>query len=170
LGNDAALVDSVLVAVSGISTGANVECGAQHTCALLSSQVARCWGNNADGQLGNTSTTNAATPVVVSGGYTYSALALGDAHSCGLMTTGVVRCWGSDDFGQMGNGVTTGDQTAPGLVSGITGTVVDVASGRGHSCARTSANRVYCWGANNAGQIGVGSTTNQTTAVLVPGL
>jgi alpha-tubulin suppressor-like RCC1 family protein len=170
LGNDAALVDSVPVAVSGISTGANVECGAQHTCALLSSQVARCWGNNADGQLGNTSTTNAATPVVVSGGYTYSALALGDAHSCGLMTTGVVRCWGSDDFGQMGNGVTTGDQTAPGLVSGITGTVVDVASGRGHSCARTSANRVYCWGANNAGQIGVGSTTNQTTAVLVPGL
>ncbi len=45
-----------------------------------------------------------------------------------------------------------------------------IAAGREHACARTNDGNVFCWGANGAGQLGDGTTTNRLVPTKVAGL
>jgi alpha-tubulin suppressor-like RCC1 family protein len=54
-------------------------------------------------------------------------------------------------------------------VSGIT-TATAVAGGSSHVCALLGDGSLKCWGLNNRGQLGNGTTTNSTTPVAVPGI
>ena len=147
--------------------------GGTHSCAVVDGGV-QCWGWNGYGQLGDGSTTNSATPVQVSGltsGVT--AVATGDLHSCAVVNGGV-RCWGYNLYGQLGNG-SSGFQSmtnpTPVQVSGLpSGSGVSaVAGGHYHSCAVVNGG-VRCWGGNQFGEIGNGSTTQSTTPAQVSGL
>jgi alpha-tubulin suppressor-like RCC1 family protein len=147
--------------------------GGTHSCAVVDGGV-QCWGWNGYGQLGDGSTTNSATPVQVSGltsGVT--AVATGDLHSCAVVNGGV-RCWGYNLYGQLGNG-SSGFQSmtnpTPVQVSGLpSGSGVSaVAGGHYHSCAVVNGG-VRCWGGNQFGEIGNGSTTQSTTPAQVTGL
>jgi alpha-tubulin suppressor-like RCC1 family protein len=91
---------------------------------------------------------------------------LGEHHSCVILSSGAVRCWGSNAYGQLGNGTTADHSTTPVAVSGLS-TVDSIALGAWHSCAfitPTSSNpAIYCWGANDFGQIGNGSSTSASS-------
>ncbi|APV51521.1 hypothetical protein BWI17_18600 [Betaproteobacteria bacterium GR16-43] len=101
-------------------------------------------------------------------------VAVGNSHACALTSTGGVKCWGNNGSGQLGMGLTATPsvekRTAndlPALLSGVT----DLVSGTSFSCALDNTGAVRCWGQNNSGQVGDGSTTNRNvpTPVSLPG-
>jgi alpha-tubulin suppressor-like RCC1 family protein len=92
--------------------------GSAHTCALLSSGGVKCWGHNAEGQLGYGNTTQLSQPsasTVDMEGISAYAIWAGGMHTCALMSTGKARCWGHNAQGQLGYGNTThiGDDEQP---------------------------------------------------------
>jgi alpha-tubulin suppressor-like RCC1 family protein len=159
------------VDVSGLSRGATaVAAGNAHSCALTSGGGVKCWGLNHRGQVGDGTTSNRYAPVDVVGlSSGITAIAAGDAHSCALMGSGGVRCWGDNNDGQLGDG-TTIDRLIPVEVVGLSGRVTAIATGAGHSCALISNGGVECWGLNENGQLGDGSTSNRARPVDVVGL
>jgi alpha-tubulin suppressor-like RCC1 family protein len=155
--------------VSGANVWLSISAGpGYHTCGLTTSHVAKCWGLNANGQLGNTSNTDSSTPVTVSGGFTYSSVSAGGGHSCGVRnagTVGQIKCWGLNNHGQLGNGGTT-NSNAP-VTAGVTYSTVS--AGFDHTCGLTTGNVIKCWGGNWGGQLGANGTTEQHAPAAVAG-
>ncbi len=144
--------------------------GGRHTCALTPESGVKCWGANSDGQLGNGTTTDRSTPGYISGlRFTAAAVAAGESHTCALTTGGGVRCWGDNGYGQLGDGTMT-DRTTPVKVPGLISGTAAVAAGAYHTCALSANSGVKCWGANEYGQLGDGTTTQRSTPVNVDGL
>jgi alpha-tubulin suppressor-like RCC1 family protein len=161
------------VGVTGLGSGvAAVATGSSHSCAVTSGGAARCWGDNAYGQLGDETwwILQRLTPGAVSGlGSGVVALSAGSSHTCAVANGGAVWCWGDNAYGQLGDGTTTRRPT-PVAVSGLGSGVAAVAAGRYHTCAVTSGGALWCWGRNDYGQLGDGTTTRQLTPVAVSGL
>ena len=92
-----------------------------------------------------------------------------------IVQGGGVQCWGRNSNGELGDGSTTDRSRAVTVLTSaspstpLTG-VTAIASGRLHACALTSAGGVKCWGYNNYGQLGDGTTTNRNVATDVSGL
>jgi len=171
LGDGTATDHNTPTAVSGLSSGViALALGDSHSCALLSTGGVVCWGYNSNGQLGDGTATDHNTPTAVSGvSNGVIALAAGGSRSCALLSTGGVVCWGYNGDGQLGDGTDT-QRNTPTAVSGISSGVIALAAGRCHTCALYTAGGIQCWGCNNAGQLGDGTTTVRTTptAVLLP--
>src|SRR5437867_3474448 len=177
-------ISTVPVAVVGmggaghLTNAVAVAARGYHSCALLGDGTVRCWGRNADGQLGDgtvadpaTGPPGSSTPVQVSGITGAAAVIAGGYHTCALFTDGTARCWGLNDDGQLGNGTTT-SSTTPVQAVGINDAVA-VNAGILHTCALLSNSTVKCWGAvapgDGFGQLGNGSTTGSSTPVTVTG-
>jgi alpha-tubulin suppressor-like RCC1 family protein len=144
--------------------------GGTHTCAVLGSGTARCWGLGYSGQLGygNTSTIGHTSTPAAAGdinlGATPVEVVTGGAHSCALTDAGKVRCWGQGVSGQLGYGSTgnVGDNEHPSAVGDVPvgASVVQLALGGDHTCALLSTGKVRCWGSAQLGQLGYGNTKN----------
>lgn len=93
----------------------------------------------------------------------------GLAHACAATTTGALKCWGGNGSGQLGDG-TTANRTMPTDVVGLTSGVLAVAVADHHTCALITSGGVKCWGANDSGQLGDGTTESRTTPADVSGL
>jgi alpha-tubulin suppressor-like RCC1 family protein len=140
--------------------------GAQHTC-VGGDGGAACWGLNSFGELGDGTTTQRLSPVAVAGfGATFSVVAAGGlSHTCGRAngpsSNGELYCWGANGAGQLGNG-TFRPSSVPVAVTSL-GTSVDQISHGGFdfTCATKSDKTMWCWGANESGQLGDGTQTNR---------
>lgn len=125
------------------------------------------WGINSSGQLGLGNTTPRALPLAIersqAGASMLPSLRLtaGDDFAAARSLTGAVLSWGADASGQLGDGTASAGATAPTGVANLTGSVLDIAAGRAHSLAMRADGTVYAWGANEAGQLGIGSSEAQ---------
>ncbi|MCH9720385.1 MAG: hypothetical protein K0U60_11015, partial [Actinomycetia bacterium] len=156
---------------------ASVSAGWEHTCAVTTGNTVYCWGYNNKGQLGNNSATQSNVPVKVSnsedGGFvngSVRSVSAGYDHTCAVTTENTVYCWGSNSKGQLGNGLSgsANNSLVPVAVRNsedggfVNGSVRSVSAGSFHTCAVTNENTVYCWGFNSYGQLGNGSTEDES--------
>lgn len=160
------------VPVSGLSSGVRdvTSSLAAHTCAITEQGGLKCWGANERGQVGDGSTVERLLPVDVAGlSSGVRQVALGREHSCALSDVGAVSCWGSNDNFQLGS-VDIGDRLRPAAVPGLGQDVRQIALGNSHTCALTNGGAVRCFGRNDAGQIGDGTSLQRAEPTPVSGL
>jgi alpha-tubulin suppressor-like RCC1 family protein len=122
-----------------------------------------CWGDTlglGPVNLGNGPVYYSPTAIAVPGITDATEIAVGGDHACVIIGSGDVWCWGADSVGQIGHGDPTGDPPSalrgyslPVAVPGLHD-ATSIASGLYHSCATLHSGQVWCWGANNAGQLG----------------
>ena len=112
-------------------TATAIDTGNYHSCALLDNASVKCWGENAQGQLGidNTNLMGDETgdmgdnlPSIDLGtGRTATAIAAGYFHSCAALDNGAVKCWGDNFHGQLGIGTTDDMGNNTGEMAALTG-------------------------------------------------
>ena len=132
----------------------------------------RCWGSNAQGQLGDGTTVDkfADQSVDIVGLNDPRQVAAGRAHACVREFLGTVKCWGSDTSGELGDGAAVGPVGVPVTVTGLSNVLSLAVSRDGsHTCALLNDGSARCWGANLSGQLGNGNITNQNAPVVVSG-
>ena len=159
------------VAVLGGLTFAAVSAGTGQSCAVTTGGAAYCWGANDVGELGDGTDTSRLSPVAVVGGHTFASVSAGEYYNCGLTTGGAAYCWGANTYGQLGDGTDTSRTSPVAVVGGLTFATV-TAGGNGnmnHACGVTTGGAAYCWGSNDAGELGDGTDTSRARPVPVAG-
>lgn len=148
----------------GVNFGAGVTvkaiaAGQIHTCAITSTDQVRCFGYNAQGQLGDTTNTNRTAPsgpVNLGAGRTAVAITAGAAFTCALLDNGEISCWGSGTSGQFGTGAATTSNTPVSVPLGGRKALA-ISAGWSHLCAMFDDRTTRCWGDNSYGKLAQGS-------------
>jgi len=163
------------------STFASLSAGANHSC-LIDGSMSKCWGRNL-GQLGLPNsqsasnytfpqTTSTSTASSSQSGFTPVQISAGKDFTCALSSsTNAIRCSGSNIYGQLGvASTTTAFTTNVNLPSNHTPIAVVASKTGTHACAilnDTSFNvngKLYCWGLNSSGQLGLGHNNSSGAA------
>lgn len=150
-----------------------LDAGGPWTCGISSDARVRCWG------------AGSGKPFDVAGVEGPTAIGVGAAHGC-VVDADRVRCFGDDTYGQLGRGTVVGSDgdaapaalgepvvqvSAGGFVPVTVSSRVEIEYDEpspSHTCAITTRSELYCWGANDAGQLGVGATEHSATPLRVP--
>jgi alpha-tubulin suppressor-like RCC1 family protein/Leucine-rich repeat (LRR) protein len=161
-----------------IGTSSNwvaVSAGGGHSLGLNANHEVYAWGWNDHGQLGLSDTVNRNTPNKLPTLSNVIAIAAGMSHSMAIDGNGDLWIWGYNYYGQLGSGNTT-DSNIPIKVNGISnGTTIKViaVAGDNHTLALTDDGKVYAWGNNSNGELGLGynnpSTKTTPTEITNPG-
>jgi alpha-tubulin suppressor-like RCC1 family protein len=156
-----------------------ISAGYFDTCAMLDDGAVKCWGYDADGELGVGDTANrgdqpgemgdALPPVPFGTDRLPVAVSSGQFHHCAILDDGHVKCWGSNASGQLGQGDTANRGDQPGelgdalsaIALGSGRVVVTLSCGYHHSCAALDDGSLKCWGNNGSGQLGLGDIANR---------
>lgn len=144
-----------------------VSAGSSFTCALSTDFQLYCWGENSRGQVGAGTTDNPVLlPTPVPG--RYKEVSLGGAQACAIDLDGGLSCWGRNAYGEGGNP----DGGFPSLPTPVVGGVRDwtqLSAGSQHTCGIDGQHRLWCWGYNGCGELGMADAGIPGIPVQVPG-
>ncbi|HEY5025275.1 MAG TPA: hypothetical protein VII76_09885 [Acidimicrobiales bacterium] len=162
--------------VSTAISATSLAAGPGNYCAILTSGMVDCWGSNSRDELGDGSNTGPDACVdgpcstrPVSTGVAATSVVSDGNSSCAILTSGKVDCWGSNGTGDLGDGTTGGPDScdagqpcsATPVSVGISATSL-ITDGRGY-CAILTSSRLDCWGSNDSGDLGIGTTVGPET-------
>ncbi len=165
------LTPALVTNPSNISSWQSISSGRFHACAIANNNQTYCWGAGNLGRLGNGSTSNRLTPTLVtnpSNISSWQSISSGSSHTCAIANNNQAYCWGAGNEGQLGND-STSNRLTPALVTNPSnvGSWQSISSGHWHTCAIADNSQAYCWGRGGSGQLGNGSTSNQSPITLV---
>jgi alpha-tubulin suppressor-like RCC1 family protein len=161
-------------ALAAAATGAlafrQVSAGSWHACGVTTDDRAYCWGQNFSGELGDGNPGAAAVtrPVAAAASLRFLDVRAGAEHTCGLTTANQIFCWGSNTDGQLGDGSNSQYSLEPVRLAGAR-RYRQLRVGEDHACAIAFSGVTFCWGANEDGQLGDGTTTGRRAPVRVAG-
>jgi alpha-tubulin suppressor-like RCC1 family protein len=159
----------------------SVTVGGWTTCGDDAGGSWHCWGWGRLGERGDGVLSEVqVTPVAVQGGHTFAIVNIGAYHTCGLTARGDAYCWGNNGQGQLGTSEVTGEVCSEGpcastpllVQGGLRFTFVGpggVWAFRGHTCGLSRKGKAYCWGKNDFGQLGDGTTNDKSTPTPISG-
>jgi alpha-tubulin suppressor-like RCC1 family protein len=136
---------SVAVRRDGAATGAG-------SAAIRIDGTLWGWGNNAQGQIGDGTTTNKSSPVTVAGGGSWSMVAKGPSHTVALSATKLLYGWGLNTVGQLGD-LSIISRSSPVQIG--TSSWLMVTTGDNYSLGIDINYKLYAWGTNNNNILGV---------------
>ena len=168
LGDDASVDQVFPLPVAGVTNAVALASGFDHNCALLASGAVVCWGANESGQLGNGSTTDSDMPVAVVGLPARRAdrrrlrSHLRGASRFNAALLGIEHGWAAGRWDH--------DEPANARRRFRPHASRRRRRGKRPHRAATSDGSVYCWGSNDSGELGDGTTTNHLIPAPVVGL
>jgi alpha-tubulin suppressor-like RCC1 family protein len=150
---------------------------AHDTCAQFEDGSLKCWGTNDFGVLGSDDGNRGASPgqmgtslpfVNVEAGLPVVHASCAYEHCCVSFINGAVKCWGSNNTGELGiqdqgDRGTSADQMGvnlPFIDLGNFQSAVQLGIGDSHTCVVLTTGSVKCWGDNEEGELGLGSTVD----------
>lgn len=156
LGTGASANTSEPTPVAGGLRFKQVAAGLDHTCGRTTDNRLYCWGSNDWGELGDGTRADQFEPVPVSGGRYYRHVDAAVNWTCAVTTDYRAYCWGDNSNGQVGDSARgrRGIRTEPVPVAGGR-RFRQIDGGYAHTCGVTPEGRIYCWGANWLGQLGI---------------
>lgn len=139
--------------------------GLYHVVALTRDGQTWTWGRNDCCQLGRRERTDHLVPRLLCSDI--AAIQSGWGHSLALTKSGRVLAWGSNFSYQIGNDSNERDTTLVPVTSLQSEVIIRIACGSSHSLALSEDGRLYAWGKNGSGQLGIGDLINQSVPVQV---
>lgn len=151
--------------VGSLGCAVAVSAGGAFSMALMADGTIYTWGSNSNGQLGSGSMSPSTryTPAQVIGITNAIAISAGFNHAMALLDDGTVKVWGDGYYGQIGNstsGSTASSNPTP-ISPTLTG-IVRIEAGGSHNLALQNSGKLYVWGYNLKGQLGLGDYTDRT--------
>jgi alpha-tubulin suppressor-like RCC1 family protein len=139
-----------------------VTAGAAYSCATRNDGHLLCWGDNSNGELGNTAISRFdSSPTVVNhGAVTWTQISAGRDHTCGIGADHNLWCFG---LAELGAGTDVHEPTQ------LEGKWNAVSAGQSSTCAIDSSGALACWGENGNGQLGDSTTTRRTSPKTIAG-
>ncbi len=154
--------------------GPSISLGQGATCQVTTDGALSCWGNGRCGFFGD-GTEHVHGPEVIGDTAVWNSLSLGWEHACGIDNDGSLWCWGDGLSGRVGDGGL--DEFPFSLNCRLERVEIEplggwaqVSAGGDHTCGVRQDGTLWCWGNNEAAQIGdgaVGSLYNRVVPVQV---
>jgi alpha-tubulin suppressor-like RCC1 family protein len=155
-----------------IASWQSVSAGVYNSCGITLGNIASCWGFYSAAATDANPHGASAVPVPVPAAPALDSLTVGGGVACGLDAAGAAYCWGEEFMGELGNGGGTADSTRqPVPVAGGL-RFRAISAGYETVCAITLLGEPYCWGDNDASQLGIGTLgggTERTVPTRVAG-
>jgi len=154
--------------VQTIALGTNwkqVSAGVSHIAAIKTDGTLWTWGNNASGQLGDSTQTSRSQPVqTIAPGTDWKQVACGQLFTAAIKTDGTLWTWGSNPFGQLGDSTQTSRSSPVQTITGGT-TWQQVACGQSFTAATKTDGTLWTWGFNGTGQLGDSTQASRSSPV-----